>query len=77
MKFTADEEQTVLGGKYNYQANVGTGAVTLQIKINPASSFLNVTDGAFTVDDTGIIEITTCRMKAGLTNDAEFIMSKI
>ena len=74
MKFTLDEAQTVPAGEYNYIADIGAGAVTLTMSLNQGP-FVAISDGAFTVDDTGLIKFATCRVKAGLTSDASFIMN--
>lgn len=77
MKFTADEELTVPAGTYAYQADVGAGTITLSMRIMSASAFVPITNGAITADETGIISLPTCRMKAGLTSDAEFVMDEV
>jgi len=74
MKFTGDEAQTVTAGEYNYVADIGSGAVTLTMSLNQGP-FIAVSDGAFAADDTGLIRFATCRVKAGLTSDASFIMN--
>ena len=75
MKFTLDEAQTVPAGQYNYVANVGGGDVTLSISLNN-EPFVAIGDGAFPADSAGLITLATCRVKAGLTGDATFLMSK-
>lgn len=77
MKFIADEEQAVTGGVYNFQATTNGGAVSLAMKLTGASEFVPVTGGAFTADETNIITLSTCIMKAGLIGGAEFVMNKV
>mgnify|MGYP003655644859 CR=1 FL=1 len=74
MKFIGDEAQTVSSGEYNYNAVIGTGAITLTMSLN-SGPFIAVPDGAFTADDAGLIVFATCRVKAGLTSNASFVMN--
>ena len=74
MKFTGDESQTVPACEYNYNVDIGAGAVTLTMSLNQGP-FIAIPDGAFTADDAGLIQFATCRVKAGLTSDATFVMN--
>ena len=79
MKFTADEEQTVTKGLYNYISDIGTGSITLQYAPSGTMNLVNttgVTAGVIAADATDLIQLPTCRFKAGLTGDATFELVK-
>ena len=79
MKFKADNAKKISAGRYNFQfiantdATPGVASLTFSISNGP---FKPVKNGTFSADDNDIIEIGACRLRAGLTNDAAFIMSK-
>ncbi len=75
MNFIADEAQTVTSGKYVYQAIITSGGVTMEMSMS-GGAFSPITDGAFTADADGVIDLPTCRLKAGLTGDAVFKLEK-
>ena len=77
MKFNQDFDQTVPAGKYNFQFTANGGTATLQMKLTASDGFTNIPDGALSADSSSIIEIATCRMKAGLTGDATFLMDRV
>ena len=79
MKFTADEEQTVSKGTYSYLADAGTGSMTLMYAPAGKMTLLNtasITNGVVTGSPTDLIQLSTCRFKAGLTGDATFSMTR-
>ncbi|HHZ71337.1 MAG TPA: hypothetical protein EYN54_13915 [Methylococcaceae bacterium] len=79
MKFTLDEEQTVPRGTYSYIADVGAGSITLSYAPAGEMKLLNtadITDGVITGSPTDLIQVSTCRFKAGLTGDATFSMTR-
>ena len=79
MQFTADEEQTVSKGTYSYLANVGTGSITLSYAPSGTMTLLNtsdITDGVVSTSGTDLIQLSTCRFKAGLTGNATFSMTR-
>jgi hypothetical protein len=80
MKFTADQEQTVTRGNWNYIANVGSGSITLQYAVSGIMHPVNtgsISAGVIAADGTDIINLPTCRLKAGLTGDATFEMVRV
>ncbi|MES0328058.1 MAG: hypothetical protein ABUK13_07700 [Gammaproteobacteria bacterium] len=79
MIFTADEEQTVTRGTYNYVAAPGTGSITLNYAPAGVMTLVNsngIVNGVVTAADTDLIVLPTCRFKAGLTGDATFELYK-
>ena len=75
--FVLDEMQTVSEGNWNFKANPGSGSIDLTFSLGEGDSFDPVTDGSFTAYESGIIQISGTRLKAGLTGDATFRMSKV
>ena len=79
MEFKNDEEQTVTRGTWSYIANAGTGSITLSYAPAGEMTLLNtanVTNGVITGEPTDLIQLSTCRFKAGLTGDATFSMTR-
>ena len=80
--FVADVVQTVSEGNWNFKADPGTGSISLTFSLGVdddgvEDSFDPVTDADFTAYESGIILISGTRLKAGLTGDATFKMSKV
>ena len=79
MEFKNDEEQTVTRGTWSYIADAGTGSITLSYAPAGEMTLLNtadITDGVITGAATDLIQLSTCRFKAGLTGDATFSMTR-
>lgn len=79
MKFTLDEEKTVTKGFWNYIADPGSGSITLSYAPAGEMKLVNtgsVSDGVIIAANTDIINLPTCRLKAGLTGDATFELYK-
>lgn len=75
MRFTDDIGQDVSGGDYNYTVVLGGGTCTLTFSIE-GNPFVAVPDGAFAGDESGIITFGNCKVKAGLTGAATFVMAR-
>ena len=76
VNFIHNEARNLRPGKYQYRANVGTGAVTIEVG-DGDGGFQNMIDGGFSSDSDGTIIVTQFPIRAQLTGTAEFRVSPV
>lgn len=76
MVFTDDVIQPISGGTYNYTVILNGGGCTLMFSIENGP-FEAVPDGSFASDDSQVIIFGDCKLKAGLTGSATFVMTHV
>ncbi len=71
-KYNTGVEIPITTGQ-NFKVKIGTGTASIQYQAS-TEGFDELEDGSFTASGSGVLDVTSGKIKAVLTGDAQFFM---